>query len=140
MALAMAAEQAFLEWLKSSYPRDEISVNRYEFPDIIRVDHNNETRIGYEVKFSRSGRLMIHRFREVLYRGYYEASEGQIDELVLVLVTEGSENLEEINRSLQSGRLKLPERTSVLIGSILVDQEDETIAEFKPGPFQQSLL
>lgn len=140
MALVMAAEQAFLEWLKASYPRDEIVENRHGFPDFIRVDRDSETRIGYELKFSRSGHLMLHRYRDALYRGYYEASEGQIDELVLVLITKGSENLEEMNRSLQGQKLKLPEKTSVLTGLMVVDQEDETIAEFKPGPVQQSLF
>ena len=132
--LARAAEQAFLEWLRSSYPNDEIIANRFGFPDFIRIDHESGTRIGYECKFSRRARSMLHRYRDALYRGYYEVEKGEIDELVLVLITEDNEGLRELERWLHSRKFDLPEKTSVLTGLLSIDREDESVAKFKPGP------
>lgn len=107
---AFRAEEAVFEWLRTTYPNREIVRNDPRFPDFIVVNLDG-TRTGVEVEFVRHG-MAVTRLRDTALRGYHEVSEGELDDFIIVIVSDYEALADELTRT---GRKILPEIRDVSI-------------------------
>jgi hypothetical protein len=136
---AYKVEKAVLKWLKSSYPTDKIIENQ-RFPDLIRIDHENDFRIGYEIKYATNPSMFLHRFRDMSYRGYYEINEGNLNQIFLVLITDDEDKLENLNRIIKNRIPNLPKDIFILTGFIIITNEEEIEIKLHHQPIQRMLF
>jgi len=140
MRQAHEAEKSVLRWLEKNYPDDDVTLNRMGFPDIVRINNKQNLKVGYEVKFYRQSpdpqRSYFHAFtriRDILYRGYYEVNEGDIDELNIVLVMESAEQMSELQDFFDSRRIEIPNNVSIKIGFMTRSGGEQEDFEFMLG-------
>ncbi|MCB0194576.1 MAG: DUF4935 domain-containing protein [Anaerolineae bacterium] len=123
------AEETFLSWLQSRYPEDQIIQNSFAFPDIIRIDHESQAKIGYEIKMLRRMHHMNIRrlLRDLMYRGYFEVNESRLDEFVIVIIFDKVNVSDEIpdTKSLSSD-FELPRGVSIIFGELALDGKSDT--------------
>lgn len=121
------AEISFINWLQSRYKEDEIIRNQFGFPDIIRIDHESQFKVGYELKIIRRlSRASIHRLlNDVMYRGYYEINEGKFVEFVVVIILDKVNVMDKPDREFVYPKLDVPRGVSVIFGELTVDDESE---------------
>ena len=123
------AEETFLSWLRNRYPEDRIEQNHFAFPDIIRIDHESQAKVGYEIKMLRRMHQMNIRrlLHELMYRGYFEVNEGRLDEFVIVIIFDKINASDEIpdKESLLSSRVELPRGVSIVFGELALDSKSE---------------
>lgn len=91
---ALRAEEAVFEWLRTTYPNREIVRNAPRFPDFVVVNLDG-AKTGVEVKFFRQ-RIPLFRLKDTALRGYYEVSEGQLDDFIVVVVSDNEAFVDEL--------------------------------------------
>jgi hypothetical protein len=127
-------EEAVMNWLRASYPEDEILRNEPGFPDIIRIDHGNGVRFGYEVKSGHASSFTRYRWRDALDRGCHEVRRGSIDEFNLVIVVDQVE-LPHLATMLR--KMDVPDEVSVLVGFLVRVGEPSEHWEFRPAALDE---
>ena len=127
------AVRAIEEWLRSSYPDCDIIHNDRGFPDLILVNHQSSTRVGYEIKYLRGTTSFIKRIlRDRVYRGYYEIQNDRLTSLKMVFVVDDTDKVEEATKILQNPRNEIPEGVSFMVGLLVNDhmEDGSIITEF----------
>lgn len=76
------AEDVFFNWLNNKFTN--IKYNKTSFPDFIVND--NDTNIGYEVKYINNTRSLAMRLRDIIYRTFYLADYNSFDKIIIVLI------------------------------------------------------
>ncbi len=136
----ISVEQAVLNWLQEKYPGDEILREEKRFPDFIRIQSKDGSRIGYEVKFFRSNSAgaevvfvpgLTMRLREVMYRGSYELSKGSLSDFKIIIVLQDASGIDSIAKALRSPRFEIPSGVGFIIGKSLTD-DDGVPKSFEP--------
>ena len=112
---AFRAEKAVFEWLRTTYPNTEIVRNESRFPDFVVLNLDG-TRTGVEVKFFRH-RIPVTRLRDTALRGYHEVNEGELDDFIIVIVSDYEAFVYELT---QTGRKMLPaiSNVSIVVGHL----------------------
>jgi hypothetical protein len=91
---AVQAEQLVSQWLMAVY--GNVEENRFGFPDfIVRKDGN---KVGFGVKVADNAQTIKFRLKDVFFRAYYELKESGFDQVAIVIVTTGLDDVEEIKR------------------------------------------
>jgi hypothetical protein len=136
---AMEAEKSVLRWVERNYPDDDITLEHIGFFDIIRANYEKNLKVGYTVKFFRNPQDSrrsyvphLSRIRDILYRGYYEVNEGNIDELNIILVMESVEQITEFQDFINSRKFDIPSSVSVKIGYLKRSDGEQEGFEFVP--------
>lgn len=126
-------EQAVVEWIKISYPNDEIifSEGIGVMPDLIRIDQGG-SRVGYEIKYiSKSSPvkdISLHQ-ADNLFSG------GRLNKLVFVMTFDNETLANKMNTFLRSYRDKPPKNVSVVFGIVVTDDKAEgSLYKFIPLP------
>lgn len=113
------AERAVYTWLIKHH--DQVDENQRGYPDFaVKLNGGN---VGFEVKLVSQPRMMGHRVRELVHQAHFETTEGDLDSVTIVLVTENeSDAMELTNRWLSKWRTDLPITVSLLVGVLDVDE------------------
>jgi len=106
---AFKAAEAVFEWLRMTYPDREIVRNEPHFPDFIIVNPEG-IGTGVEIKFFRH-RIPVPRLRATAHRGYYEVDKGELDDFIVVIVSDDEALVDEL--TFGPGRKMLPEISNV---------------------------
>jgi hypothetical protein len=125
-----SAEQAVGEWLDSVFPSSRIEKTHVGFPDFVVYDSESGRKLGFEIKTIRNPRMMSIRLREPAYRAYYEIKEKGFDEITIIFVVEGHEDLDEAMLRIGS-RKDVPPNVGVLFG-LIESHDDPPQVVFKP--------
>jgi hypothetical protein len=118
------AEQAIYEWLKVSFPQNEVVLNRQNFPDFIVIDHLDGCKIGYEVKYFRDNspislnHMVRMRIKDVSYKGFYEISKGELASIKIVIVLDDDEAIKEVTRIMKNQNFEIPIGVQYLFGKL----------------------
>jgi len=112
---ALRAEKAVFEWLRTTYPNRGIVRNEPRFPDFVVVNLDG-TKTGVEVKFFRQV-IPFFRLKDTALRGYYEVSEGELDDFIVVVVSDDEAFVDELT---SRGREMLPaiSNVSIVVGHL----------------------
>jgi hypothetical protein len=117
------AEHAVYDWLCSSYPQDKIIVNRHSFPDFLRINAQEGSKTGYEVKYFRNSsaipisHMLKVRMKDVAYKGFFEISKGELSALKIVIILE-EETIEETMKAIKNPKFEIPDGVQYLIGKL----------------------
>ena len=122
------AEHAVYDWLVSKYPQDNIIINEHGFPDLMRINLQENCKIGYEIRYlkSSSGMHLNHmirdRMKDLAYKGFFEISKGELSALkIVILLEEGS--IEETLRVIKNPKFEIPDGVQYLIGKLNSENE-----------------
>jgi hypothetical protein len=103
-------EHLVYKWLKNHY-RDKAEITQnFEFPDFTIL--TDDKKIGCEVKYIVDPRNIMHRWRELAFRGYYDVSKNNFDSFFIVFVIENEKN-QEISRWTKD--LEVPEGVTIFL-------------------------
>lgn len=126
-------EQAVVEWIKISYPNDEIIFSKGigVMPGLIRIGQDG-SRVGYEIKYiSKSSPvkdISLHQ-ADNLFSG------GRLNKLVFVMTFDNEILANKMNTFLRSYRDKPPKNVSVVFGIVVTDDKAEgSLYKFIPLP------
>ncbi|MBB3995189.1 hypothetical protein GGR95_002841 [Sulfitobacter undariae] len=127
MNRARGAERAVHAWLIKHH--GQVDANQRGYPDFtVKLNGGN---IGFEVKLISHPKFIGQRAREFVHQAHYEATEGDLDGVTIVLVTENeSDATELINRWLSKWRTELPITVSLLVG--VLDMSESGDGSFVP--------
>lgn len=127
MHRAERAERAVYTWLIKYY--GQVDENHGQYPDFtVKL---TERRIGFEVKTLFHPRIPGTRFREFVYQAQYKSTEGGLDSVTIVFVTDSDSNARKLmTRYSSKWRDNLPTTVTILIG--VLDVDESGVGSFVP--------
>ena len=94
------------------------------FPDFV-AERDGKT-FGFEVKVVSQPRMVIHRLRETVYRGYYEIKEGRLNEVTIVWIVGSRLEAEELKQALYRAPIdQMPDTLRMIIGTSVDPESGE---------------
>ena len=128
---AVQAETAVAEWARRRFSAERIEATRRNFPDIV-VEDGTGYKTGIEIAMIREGTtlsgLWVRRVLDHAYRGYYEASKGELDAFAIALVSETELGAEDALSRVERTTRDLPP-IQIYAGYVTEDGEYSEIGE-----------
>lgn len=111
--MAVRAEQAVFLWLEGRF--ETVQENRVGFPDFI-AERDGKT-FGFEVKIVPNNKMLMLRFKDLIYRAYYALKENGFNEITIVWIVNSPTEGEKFKRDLSRRILdEMPNNLRMVIG------------------------
>lgn len=135
--------EAVVDWVTLRHPNDKIIHEEHVFPDVVRVDAETNKRIGYEIRIIRRRFDLIRFSRDLIYRGYYEVKEKDLDHFFIMAVADPIDDEESPNLVIETSRIETPKEVSIITGYVeFIDSKDPSRSTpiFRTNPEQLNLF
>jgi len=122
------AEKIFFNWLQNKFTN--IQYSHKAFPDFIIYDNN--TKIGYEVKYIGNTRILAMRLKDLIYKTFYLLEHDSFDKIVLVLIFNDGDSSINLHEIIQKQQLDI-RKISFMTGFIDNENTFNLLEEIDKG-------
>ena len=111
-----------LNWLHSRYPNHYDIENSRRFPDFRIIDPKGT--IGFEYKVLNDIRLAKIRWNDLIYRGFFEITQGNFDNFIVCFVTMNTSSIENFDRLFSN---EIPKGVCVIVLRCFLNEDNDPV-------------